>query len=135
MCSDAADATANDTMQNVLKIIVSTSQNESHMYAAQWPATTFACSFWPGRAVERCTGPFNKTLANSILVIGNTYDPAIPFHGAKTVADGVGDQAALFRLDFIGHTSQTAPGGSSCLNDDILAYSTSSTVSITLELP
>ena len=93
MCSDAPDVTANDTMENVFKIIISTSQNLSHMCmsrycfslglcddaqnvlvsdASQWPATTFACSFWPERAVERYTGPFNKTLANNILVIGNT---------------------------------------------------------------
>ncbi|TBU24263.1 TAP-like protein-domain-containing protein [Dichomitus squalens] len=128
MCSDAPDVTANDTMHNVFEIIVSTSQNLSHMYASQWPATTFSCSFWPERAVERYTGPFNKTLAHNVLVIGNTYDPATPFHGAKAVADGFGDQAALVRLNVFGHTSQTAPGGSSCLNDIILAYTTNGTL-------
>jgi hypothetical protein len=30
------------------------------------------CHHWKGRAVERFTGPFNHTLSNTILVIGNT---------------------------------------------------------------
>lgn len=38
---------------------------------ALWPVPGFRCPFWAVRAVERYTGPFNKTLANRILVIGN----------------------------------------------------------------
>ena len=30
------------------------------------------CPFWPVRAVERYQGPFNKKLANKVLVISNT---------------------------------------------------------------
>ena len=37
-----------------------------------WPNPIYACAFWPERAVERYMGPFNKTLANRVLVIGNT---------------------------------------------------------------
>ena len=40
--------------------------------AAAWPFATYYCPFWPTRAVERYEGPFNKTLANPILIIGNT---------------------------------------------------------------
>ena len=40
--------------------------------ASQWPSPVYICSLWPERAVERYEGPFNKTLANPILVIGNT---------------------------------------------------------------
>ena len=35
-------------------------------------------------------------------MIYSQYDPATPFHGAKAVADGFGDQAALVRLDVFG---------------------------------
>ena len=39
---------------------------------SQWPFASYWCSVWQERAVERYHGPFNKTLANRILVVGNT---------------------------------------------------------------
>ena len=42
------------------------------LVGAQWPLAPYYCSFWPDRAVERYTGPWNKKLANPILVTGNT---------------------------------------------------------------
>lgn len=36
-----------------------------------WPAEFYACPFWPVRAVERYQGPFNKTLANKVMVVSN----------------------------------------------------------------
>jgi hypothetical protein len=34
----------------------------------------FGCHNWPSKQPERFSGPFNSTLANRILVIGNTAD-------------------------------------------------------------
>ena len=93
---------------------------------AQWPLAPYYCSFWPDRAVERYTGPWNKKLANPILVTGNTvsasryvifrrtltrvvcarspgqYDPVTPFWQAKSLARNFGDQAALVRMNGFG---------------------------------
>ncbi|CAE6466226.1 unnamed protein product [Rhizoctonia solani] len=48
------------------------------------------CHRWPVRAVERYTGPWNKTLSNPILVIGNDADPVTHYINAKRVADALG---------------------------------------------
>ncbi|TBU24261.1 hypothetical protein BD311DRAFT_810143 [Dichomitus squalens] len=89
LCGDAPDRThANGaTMKDVFETVISTTHNVSHMFGDVWPNPIYTCAFWPERAVERYTGPFNRTLANKILVVGNTYDPVTLFIGAKTVAD------------------------------------------------
>ncbi|CAE6498727.1 unnamed protein product, partial [Rhizoctonia solani] len=63
------------------------------------------CHHWPVRAVERFTGPFNHTLKNKIMVIGNLADPITPFVSAKAVADALGDSAVLLKHNGYGHTS------------------------------
>lgn len=44
------------------------------------------CHHWTARETERFTGPFNHTLSNEILVIGNTADvrSSIRLHRAST---------------------------------------------------
>ncbi|RDX45246.1 hypothetical protein OH76DRAFT_1007738 [Lentinus brumalis] len=125
ICGDSKDNTGAN-MTDVFEGIISTSNNISSMFAAAWPFATYYCPFWPVRAVERYEGPFNKTLANPILVIGNTFDPATPFSGAKAVADELGDHAALVRLNGFGHTSQAEP--SACISNIIRAYMVNGTL-------
>ncbi|KAI0685531.1 Alpha/Beta hydrolase protein [Cerioporus squamosus] len=125
ICGDSRDGTGAN-MTDVFQGIISTSNNVSAMFAAAWPFATYYCPFWPARAVERYEGPFNKTLANPILVIGNTFDPATPFSGAKAVADELGDRATLVRLNGFGHTSQAEP--SACISDHIRAYMVNGTL-------
>ncbi|KAI0743125.1 TAP-like protein-domain-containing protein [Daedaleopsis nitida] len=124
ICSDTRDTDTN--MTRVFDGIISTSQNISHMFGSAWPFATYYCPFWPVRAVERYEGPFNKTLANPILVIGNTYDPATPFAGAKATADALGDSATLVRLNAFRHTSQAEP--SACLSNIVRAYMVNGTL-------
>ncbi|KAI0758742.1 TAP-like protein-domain-containing protein [Fomes fomentarius] len=124
MCSDNRESSANMTV--VFQGIISTSQNISHMLGAAWPLAPYYCPFWPASAVERCEGPFNKSLANPILVIGNTYDPATPCADAKAAAQELGDRATLVRLNAFGHTSQAGP--SVCMSDIIRAYMVNGTL-------
>jgi hypothetical protein len=65
----------------------------------------YACHKWPARSVERYQGPWNHTLKNPILVIGNKADPITPFAGAKAVAEMLGLSAILVEQDGFGHTS------------------------------
>ena len=86
-----------------------------------WPYLFHQCAFWPVRAVERYQGPFNKTLANKILVASNTvrascdlelrgltgwhvvqYDPATPLASAEEVVRQLGDDAVLVRQNGFG---------------------------------
>lgn len=60
------------------------------------------CHLWPIRAVERYSGPWNATLTDPILVIGNKADPITPFKDAKSVADMLGDSAILIEQDGFG---------------------------------
>jgi hypothetical protein len=73
--------------------------------APQFPQPAHQCHLWPYRAKERYAGPFNKTLKNPILVVGNTDDPATPFKDAKGVADMLGDSATLVQQNGYGVSS------------------------------
>ncbi|KAI1791415.1 TAP-like protein-domain-containing protein [Ganoderma leucocontextum] len=125
LCGDSKDL-GNVTMTDIFETIISASRNVSHMFSSQWPSPVYICSLWPERAVERYEGPFNKTLANRILVIGNTYDPVTPFSGAQALADQLGDSATLVRMNGFGHT--TIAGPSTCINGVLLAYMTNGTL-------
>ncbi len=109
LCGDSIDLTSTN-MTDVFQNIIATSQNISHMcklspvsfdesvisvsgllmpnlcpVAAAWPFASYYCATWPVRAVERYQGPFNNTLANRVLVIGNTVSSSIasPLRPAK----------------------------------------------------
>ncbi|KAM5537020.1 hypothetical protein V8D89_009349, partial [Ganoderma adspersum] len=119
LCGDGKDS-GNVTMTDIFDSIISASRNVSHMFASQWPSPVYICSLGPERAVERYEGPFNKTLANPILVIGNTYDPITPFSGAQALANELGDSAKLVRMNGFGLTSTA--GTSACIDSVLLAY-------------
>lgn len=71
----------------------------------QFPQPSHFCHRWPARAVERFTGPWNHTLKNPIIIIGNKADPATPFLDASRVAGWLGDSATLVEQDGFGHLS------------------------------
>ncbi|OJT07419.1 hypothetical protein TRAPUB_1739 [Trametes pubescens] len=120
LCGDSVNLTETGIAE-VFENIIKTSQNISHMFASAWPFASYYCSTWPVRAVERFQGSFsNLTLANRVLVIGNTFDPATPFSSAKNLTDTLGDQAAIVRLNTFGHTTLAAP--SACIGDIVRAY-------------
>ncbi|KAI0698769.1 TAP-like protein-domain-containing protein [Earliella scabrosa] len=134
MCGDGIDASGTVTMRSVFEDIIATSRDVSHFrlrlmrraVGSQWPFASYWCSVWQERAVERYHGPFNKTLANRILVVGNTHDPITPFHGAKTLADLLGDQAAFVRVNGFGHTTIDNP--SACLADIVKTFMNNGTL-------
>lgn len=105
-CADAID-TKNTMTKDGFDMVVNTTQNSSRMLAPLfgWVAGAMYCHRWPTRAVERFTGPFNHTLRNKIVVIGNLDDPVTPFISAKHVADALGDSAVLLKHNGYGHTS------------------------------
>ncbi|CAE6440885.1 unnamed protein product [Rhizoctonia solani] len=103
-CADAVDA-GNTTTKDVFDFLVHITRTVSPMFGPRWGDGGFYCHRWPVRAVERYTGPWNKKLANPILVIGNEADPVTPYISAKKVADRLGDSAILIQQDDYGHTS------------------------------
>ncbi|RPD70273.1 alpha/beta-hydrolase [Lentinus tigrinus ALCF2SS1-7] len=124
-CADSVDRRGT-TMEQIFKGIISTAQNVTHLFGSGWPTSFYRCSFWPVRSVERYQGPFNKTLANKILVASNLLDPITPLPGAETVVRLLGKDAVLVRQNGFGHTTVSEP--STCLNEIAVAYFTNGTL-------
>ncbi|KAG8721741.1 hypothetical protein FRC08_010622 [Ceratobasidium sp. 394] len=103
-CADAADP-GNITTKAVFDSLVDSARTASPIFGQLWSEAGLYCHNWPVRAVERFTGPFNKTLSNKIIVVGNEADPSTPFLSAKNVADALGDSAILIEQDDFGHIS------------------------------
>ncbi|KAG8684589.1 hypothetical protein FRC09_015290, partial [Ceratobasidium sp. 395] len=103
-CADSADA-GNVTTKMVFDSLVDSARTASPVFGQLWSEAGLYCHNWPVRAVERFTGPFNKTLSNRIIVVGNEADPSTPFVSAKNVADALGDSAILIEQDDFGHVS------------------------------
>ncbi|KAI0743631.1 TAP-like protein-domain-containing protein [Daedaleopsis nitida] len=118
-CGDSVDPKGT-TMEDVFRYLIDVTQKISPTFGAIWPIPGFHCPFWSVRAVERYTGPFNKTLANQVLVIGNAADPITPFAQAKELADLMGDNAVLVQQRGFGHA--TFAGNSQCVTDIIRNY-------------
>ncbi|KAG8846395.1 hypothetical protein FRB96_002008 [Tulasnella sp. 330] len=126
LCGDssAPPYTAVDTFNS----IVNTSQTVSSIFApflVVQPEVT--CSNWPYRAVQRYSSPWDaKTIANPIVIIGNTFDPVTPLHMAKELVRILNSNgkrsAALIQHDGSGHTTWEEP--SLCTQTLLRAYFT-----------
>jgi pimeloyl-ACP methyl ester carboxylesterase len=73
-------------------------------FGRPWTWFSSACQPWPGWDKDHYDGPFTRTTANPVLVVGNLFDPATPYHGAVTV-DRLLPRSRLLTLAGWGHTS------------------------------
>ncbi|MFL6270930.1 MAG: alpha/beta hydrolase [Actinomycetes bacterium] len=87
-------------------------------FGRPWTWFTSACEPWPGWDEDHFDGPWNHSTANPVLVIGNRFDPATPYHGAVTV-DRLLPRSRLLTLDGWGHTSLFA---SACVDGYVSTY-------------
>jgi pimeloyl-ACP methyl ester carboxylesterase len=75
----------------------------SPWFGKLWTWASSPCAGWPEEYQEdRYAGPFETVTANPVLVVGNTYDPATPLHGARAV-NRLLDGSRLLVLDGWGH--------------------------------
>lgn len=118
-CGDSVDGNPDVTAKDVFDQIVNVTQTVSPWFGGLW-YQAYYCPFWPVRAVERYNGPFNKTLKNPVLLIGDEADPATPFVGAQAVANVMGDNAVLVKENSFGHTSLAER--SQCMIDIVKNY-------------
>ncbi|GAA0661173.1 alpha/beta hydrolase [Kitasatospora atroaurantiaca] len=79
-----------------------------------------ACATWPAPArwSERYSGPWNKKTANTVMVIGNTFDPATQYRFAENMQRELGN-SVLVSVDMIQHC---AIGSSKVLNAMVTSY-------------
>ncbi|KAG8934454.1 hypothetical protein FRC02_009922 [Tulasnella sp. 418] len=100
-----------DACANVLNEVVRVTREVSNVHGPlaliEFPA--FYCHLWPFRAVERHQTPdLAPELANSVLVIGNTYDVITPLSWAQKLVFRLNSnkrQAALVQHNGSGHPS------------------------------
>lgn len=72
-------------------------------FGAPWTWASSACAGWPASTkADRFTGPYAVTPSASVLVVGNTFDPATPLSGARAV-NRLLDGSRLLVLDGWGH--------------------------------
>ena len=83
-----------------------------------WTWVSSICQPWPGWDDDHFDGPWNHTTANPVLVVGNLFDPATPYHGAVTV-DRLLPSSRLLTLAGWGHTSLFA---SACIDAYVNTY-------------
>jgi pimeloyl-ACP methyl ester carboxylesterase len=77
---------------------------EGGYFGAIWTWISSLCATWGGPAASRFAGPFGAATAKPVLVVGNRFDPATPYHGAQAVASLL-PSSVLLTLDGWGHTS------------------------------
>jgi pimeloyl-ACP methyl ester carboxylesterase len=77
------------------------------------------CASWPAAATNVYRGPWNRSTANPILVIGNTHDPETPYQGAVAMAGDLA-HARLLTVDGYGHTALL--NHSTCADDYETGY-------------
>jgi pimeloyl-ACP methyl ester carboxylesterase len=87
-------------------------------FGRPWTWFSSACEPWPGWDDDHFDGPWNHTTANPVLVVGNRFDPATPYHGAVTV-DRLLPNSRLLTLAGWGHTSLFA---SACIDANVSRY-------------
>jgi pimeloyl-ACP methyl ester carboxylesterase len=86
---------------------------------APWAWASVTCANWPARDEARYTGPFDRHTSNTVLVVGNTFDPATRYQSAVALSHELGN-ARLLTLNGWGHTAFGQP--SACANAAEVAY-------------
>ncbi|KAG8940597.1 hypothetical protein FRC03_005317, partial [Tulasnella sp. 419] len=109
-CGDSGDSsgtTTSDVLNEVVRVTREVSNVHGPLALIEFPA--FYCHLWPFRAVERHQTPdLAPELANSVLVIGNTYDVITPLAWAQKLVFRLNSnkrQAALVQHNGSGHPS------------------------------
>ncbi|KAH9886642.1 Alpha/Beta hydrolase protein [Cubamyces lactineus] len=125
ICGDGVDQRGT-SMEEIFQNIIYESGHGSTMFTSVWPLPFYYCPFWPVRAVERYQGPFNRSLQNKVLILGNTFDPLTPFADAEKVTTLLKDDAVLVRQNGFGHTTIADP--SDCIVKLVSAYFVNETV-------
>lgn len=100
-----SDPSTFPTPEFLARRIVARVNNTSKYFGASTGLTDIdgGCQFWPVNGVERYPGPWNRTLANPVLVISSSVDPITPLESAKFINDQLGDSSRLVVVNAPGH--------------------------------
>jgi pimeloyl-ACP methyl ester carboxylesterase len=108
LCSDSANPRDPAAYQAAARL----AYRSSGGFGLEWAWTAEPCAGWPdGGAPDRYTGPWNRPTASTILLLGNTGDPALPYRDSVALAHDLA-RARLLTVAGYGHTEANNP--SSC---------------------
>jgi pimeloyl-ACP methyl ester carboxylesterase len=92
----------------------------SGAFGLEQPWKTEACADWPAAAAQdRYSGPWNRPTATTILVLGNTGDPILPYQNSVAMSRDLA-RARLLTVDGYGHSEAGNP--SACATDYEIRY-------------
>jgi pimeloyl-ACP methyl ester carboxylesterase len=92
----------------------------SGAFGLEQPWKTEACADWPAAAAQdRYPGPWNRPTATTILVLGNTGDPILPYQNSVAMSRDLA-RARLLTVDGYGHSEAGNP--SACATDYEIRY-------------
>ena len=77
-------------------------------FGRAWTWAGENCASWSLPGIGRYLGPYDRATSSPVLVIGNVYDPATPYSGARAAAAAI-PGARLLTVNGYGHTSLAAP--------------------------
>jgi len=105
LCSD----TANPRDPRAYLAATRRAYRTSGGFGLEWGWTAEPCAGWPdGGAPDRYTGPWNRVTAHTILLLGNTGDPALPYRDSVALAHDLA-RARLLTVAGYGHTEANNP--------------------------
>jgi pimeloyl-ACP methyl ester carboxylesterase len=78
--------------------------DRSSYFGRIWTWAWSVCQQWPAHDGDRYVGPFTRTTANPVLVVGTKFDPATRYEGAVLVHDLL-PRSELLTVNGWGHTS------------------------------
>lgn len=85
-----------------------------------WLWASGACQPWAESAgQDRYLGPWTASTSSPVLVVGNYYDPATPYHGA-VIADDLLPRSTLLTYAGWGHTAFAL--GNTCIDLSVTRY-------------
>ena len=92
----------------------------SGAFGLEQPWKTEACADWPAAAAQdRYSGPWNRPTASTILVLGNTGDPILPYQNSVAMSRDLA-HARLLTVDGYGHSEAGNP--SACATNYEIRY-------------
>jgi pimeloyl-ACP methyl ester carboxylesterase len=92
----------------------------SGAFGLEQPWKTEACADWPAAAAQdRYSGPWNRPTATTILVLGNTGDPILPYQNSIAMSRDLA-HARLLTVDGYGHSEAGNP--SACATNYEIRY-------------
>ena len=87
---------------------------------------TEPCAGWPGTsAQDQYAGRWNRSTASTLLLIGNTGDPATPYQSSVAMSPDLA-RVRLLTVRGFGHTEFFNP--STCATEDEVSYLTTGTL-------